>query len=75
MDSPAHAEILKWCSLKGWDFERGLIQNVQAISFNEAKTENKQLMLRWRRRICQVCEAEFDIQEHGRFYKCMRCGL
>ena len=72
MDSPVQAEMVQFCKESGLVIEAGLIQNEQAVTLKEAK-ETKNLVLRWRRRICEQCQEAFDITTHGLFYQCKRC--
>ena len=72
MDSPVQAEMVQFCDESELVIEAGLIQNEQAITLKEAK-ETKNLVLRWRRRVCEQCHKAFDITTHGLFYQCKRC--
>ena len=72
MDSPVHAEMVRFCEENELRVESGLIQNEKAISVSEAK-KHRNLILRWRKRACETCQKEFDITEQGLFYSCKRC--
>jgi|TARA_B100001778_G_scaffold50455_1_gene37655 hypothetical protein len=62
-----------WCQVKGLTIEGGLIQNEDAVSIEEARTVVC-YALRWRHRICRVCNEEFDIMQGGFLYCCEACA-
>jgi hypothetical protein len=73
MDSPIQAEIIQWCGENNLFLFNGLIQNHEAITLELARNKNIKLVLRWRNRICENCNTEFDIMNQGLLYNCKRC--
>lgn len=73
MDSPVHTELLQWCEENAQTLKNGLIENAVAITLRKAKQENANLILRWKLRVCDSCQENFDITTQGLFYDCKRC--
>jgi len=73
MDSPIHSELVQWCEDNSLLLENGLIQNTDSITLKKAKQENRNLILRWKLRVCESCQTSFDITNQGLFYECRRC--
>lgn len=73
MDSPIHSELVQWCEAEALLLANGLIQNTDAITLKKAKQKNENLILRWKLRVCESCQASFDITNQGLFYECKRC--
>lgn len=54
----------------GCELSNDLLQNKEAISFNRAFLISKKYILRWRFRICRICNLRFDIESNGFGYNC-----
>tara|TARA_R110002020_G_scaffold157312_3_gene340004 strand:+ start:1954 stop:2130 length:177 start_codon:yes stop_codon:yes gene_type:complete len=50
--------------------ELSLINNSPAYTWEEAKKKGIKSVLRYKNRVCKVCNGPFDIEQTGIFYKC-----
>jgi len=67
--------LRSWCDLHGLKLNHGLIQNETAVSLEAARSEQPVCYaLRWRYRVCRVCDEEFDVQSGGFLYCCHECS-
>ena len=67
--------LRSWCDLHGFRLNHGLIQNETAGSLEAARSEQPVCYaLRWRYRVCRVCDEEFDVQSGGFLYCCHECS-
>ena len=57
-----------FCKSQPFQVIDGLIQNDNPLTLNEAKEIDKQYILRWRYRICQITGNVFDITQRGFIY-------
>jgi|TARA_R110002110_G_scaffold143888_3_gene332806 rRNA maturation endonuclease Nob1 len=54
----------------GCVISNNLLQNNEALTFKRALIMSKKYILRWRFRVCNECNREFDIEEQGFGYNC-----
>ena len=47
-----------------------LVENSPPYSLQQAKEQDKSMLLRYRNRICKICGNVFDIEVKGIFYRC-----
>ena len=47
-----------------------LIANNVAFSIEDARATDFRNLLRFKNRICRICNEEFDIEKKGIFYRC-----
>lgn len=62
-----------WCQVNNLSLRNGLIQNQEAMSKDMAR-KVVCYALRWRHRVCETCDDEFDISQAGYLYSCGACS-